>query len=255
MHVPGSEHPLAGEVHAAEIREGAAGADDLCSSPRARGKGVAKRGTDLLAQLPNAPRRDAVGEITFGQPQRTEGQGGEIVEHARGTQCQFQRTATNVHDHGAAGGEVEVREGAAKAQPGFILSVEHADLESGLLPHAREESGSILRVAHRARGDCLDALGAKLLRECRHPRDGFDGALDRAVAEYAGGIDVGAEPGRGLHFIDDGNRAIGRDVGDDLAHRVGADVDGGDARAGCRALLARRRRARAFSLASRCGHG
>jgi hypothetical protein len=31
------------------------------------------------------------------------------------------------------------------------------------------------------------------------------------------------------HFVDDPNAAIRRDVGDDLPHRVRADVDGGDA--------------------------
>ena len=47
--------------------------------------------------------------------------------------------------------------------------------------------------------------------------------------ELARAIEVGAEPRRLLHLVHDGDHAVRRDVGDDLADGVGPDVDRGDA--------------------------
>ena len=47
--------------------------------------------------------------------------------------------------------------------------------------------------------------------------------------QFARGAEARGEARRGFHFIDDLNRSFGRDVGDDLANRVRADIDRGDA--------------------------
>ena len=58
--------------------------------------------------------------------------------------------------------ELEVRERAPEAEQRLLLAGEHAHREPGLLEDAAGEVGAVGGVAHGARGDDLDALGAEL---------------------------------------------------------------------------------------------
>ena len=89
-----------------------------------------------------------------------------------------------------------------------------------------EELRRVAGVAHRARRHGVDALGAELPGERRHAVEAFQGG-GSMCRERAGGGDP-APARRRLHFVHDLDRAFRRDVGDDLADGVGADVDGGD---------------------------
>jgi hypothetical protein len=122
-----------------------------------------------------------------------------------------------------------VRQRAAEAQAGFVLTLQYPKLQTRDLLHAREEQLRVLRVAHRAGGNRLHAIGVELLRERRHALQRVDREVHGLGRERAAGIQPFAEARMRLHLVHDLDAAVSANVGDDLADRIRAHVDGGDA--------------------------
>ena len=131
----------------------------------------------------------------------------------------------------AAGAEVEVRERAAEGEPRLVLAARARGRASPVSWRTRAEE---LRRRSRRRAPrssrpprCASRRAGARASPCvRAPRRAR--CID-CVAELPGAVEAGAEAGRRLHLVDDADRAVGGDVGDDLPDRVGADVDRGDA--------------------------
>ena len=157
------------------------------------------------------------------------GQRDEAVEQSVGAQRELDRAASNVHHDPAADAEIEVRERAAEGEPRFVLATQRADSQPGLGAHAIEKRAAVGGFAHGARGDGLDALGTELLGERRHAGQRLERRLASTRRSAAPVWTMpGAEPRLCLQLIDDADRAVGGDVGDDLSNRVRSDIDCGD---------------------------
>ena len=122
-----------------------------------------------------------------------------------------------------------MRERAAKAEAGFVLSAQDSHLEAGLRLHELEEFVAVGGVAYRARSDDLCALHTELVGERRHPRQRAQRVLDGDFTQFARLIESRAQSRSGLHFVHDADRSGRGDISDRLADRVRADVDRGDA--------------------------
>ena len=197
---------------------------------RARHDALAARERTSLPQLPERLRRRAVAQVALGESKRAEGERRQVVEHAVGGERQLERAAADVHHDRAADAEVEVRERAAEARaalrrrrrgrgPGDPPPAERARRTASAFDASR--TALVATASMRSAPSCRASVAMR--------SSASSGALHRRVAELARSIEVGAEPRRRLHLVDDGDRAVGGDVGDDLANRVRADVDRGDA--------------------------
>ena len=169
------------EVHAGEVGEGAARADELRAAPVAPGKNVFQRAAHVAAQARERLVRGSVAQIALGEPERAERERHEVVEHAVGGERELERASADVHHDRAALAEIEVRERAQIRETRFVRSVDDAQRDAGLLAHARDELVGVRRVAHRARRHGVDAMRAELPRERGHAADGFGGRLHRPV--------------------------------------------------------------------------
>ncbi len=200
-------------------------------APRQSRRGTLARMAPLdgFAELAHAARRDAVLEVFLRQPDRAERQRHETLDDALGAERELGRAAADVQHDRASDAHVEVGDRAAKAETRLFGAVEHAHAQAGHALDFGDERGGVGRVAHGARRDDVDARRAELLGERRHPLDGFDRRADREVGEAAVRGESRRESRRGLHLVDDLNRAVGGNVGDDLTNRIRSDVDRGDA--------------------------
>jgi hypothetical protein len=229
VHVAGGEHAVPRKVDRREVGERPARPDHLRSAPVAACDDLLQASPHFAAQAAQRLRRGPVIEKALREPKRAEGEGDEVIEHAVGGERELERPPADVHHHGAADAEVEVGERAEVREPRLVLPVDDTDRETGLLADARDELLRVPRVAHRARRHGLDPRGTELPGEGGHARDGLGGALHRLGAEETRAFEIGAEPRRLLHLVHDGDRTVRRDVRNDLADGVGADVDRGDA--------------------------
>src|SRR5262245_55358917 len=228
MHRARCENSLTSEVDAGEIREGAAGADELRTAPVANWNLCPHPLGDRATKFAYRLRRDALREVFLGQTNRAEGQGPEPLDHPFGRERNLQRSAPDVDDDGASHPHVEVRDGTAEAETCFFVTIQYADLETGDSRDLGEQARGVARFADRAGRDRVDARCAELLRERRHALDGVERGANGCVCELAGFRETGRESRRRLHFIDNLTRAFRRNVGDDLSNRVRPDIDGGD---------------------------
>src|ERR1700674_1803345 len=117
-----------------------------------------------------------------------------------------------------------MRERAAKAESGFVLSAEDPHLETGLGLHEPEEFVTVGGFTNCARSNDLCALDTKLIGERRHPRQRAQRVLNGDLTQLSSLVEPRAQSRRGLHFIYDADRPGGRDICNRLPDRVRADV-------------------------------
>jgi hypothetical protein len=115
------------------------------------------------------------------------------------------------------------------AQQRFLFAAQDPNLDTGQRLRATREFQAVGRVAHCARRHDFNARGAELARKHHHALQRFQRAVDRCLAQRATSIEAFAKPRHGLHFVEHADLTRLRHVGDDLADRVGADVDRRDA--------------------------
>ena len=232
--------PLPGEEHPGEVGERAAGSYDLGATPVAHGNRLPQLLAHRLAQLLHALGRRPVAQELLGEAHGAERQRHVALDNALGGQRELQRTAADVHDDRATASQVEMGQRAAEGQPGLLLSVEHAHPQSRLLANAAQEDGAVGGAAHGGGGHGFNALAADLLGQRRHSAQRLERQAHRLLAEFARLDQSGLQARCGLHLVDHPDASGGRDVGHDLADRVGADVDGRDALVALGARSARR---------------
>ncbi len=126
-------------------------------------------------------------------------------------------------------------------QPGLFLARDHLDLDAGPLPHGLDELVGVGRLAHRARRDGADDLGAGAPGQLDEVLDRRGARLDRLRRELAGSQGLAPEAHHGLLAEEDFQRPVVLEVGDQQLDAVGPDVDRTERTHGGRIVASRRR--------------
>jgi hypothetical protein len=167
-------------------------------------------------------RRHAVevASVPFGQPDAA-----EVEARPEVVRDQLGRAAADVHDD-RAGRE---RPDAAERHRRLLVAGQQARCEPVGPFDLAQERLAVLGVAYRARRNGEYALGAQLVGFAPEVGERVADARDRDGEEAPARIDSFAEPGDPCPPRDLGHVAV-RDVGDEEAGGVGAEVDRGDPR-------------------------
>ena len=119
---------------------------------------------------------------------------------------ELERATADIHDDGATNSQIEMRERAAEAEAGFVLSAQDSHLEAGLRLHLLEEFVAVGGIAHCARGDDLRALHTELVGERRHPCQRAQRVLNGHFAQLSRLVEPA--PNLGAAFISSTTRIV-----------------------------------------------
>ena len=112
-------------------------------------------------------------------------------------------------------------------EPALLRFVDDLERNAGAATDAIEEHLGVARFAHRAGGDGADVLDAVLVDELAEAEHGGERRVHRLGANHAGGERVAAEQDAAAGFVDDPERLLGSDLGDDQSNRAGPHVEHG----------------------------
>ena len=227
-----SLNPLPGLNHAGEVRERPARADDLRAAPVARGEFMHRARFAVAAERSSRFARGVIPLREYFSVRRIAPNGSEIsrsispsalsasssepppmsITTARPTQDRSEPVRSG-------------KRGAASSSPSRTSTLSPVSLTT-----RASHRPPIGRVAHRARCDDFVRLRAELsasaaILRARCDRVSLASSLSPPVS-----LNSRAESRRGFHLVDDADGAVRRDIGDDLADRIRADVDRRDAR-------------------------
>ena len=181
-------HALPGEIHACEVGERTARADDLRAAPVADRQMRAQRLTDIAAEPAYAaPEGAAAGfdgrsQELLAEADRAEGKGDQPIEQPVGAERELDRATADVHDDPSSDAQVEVCERAAEGEAGLILAAQRAHAEPGLGADPVDKGAAVGGVSDRARGDGFDAARTELTGERGHPAQRRDRGQHRLGA-------------------------------------------------------------------------
>jgi hypothetical protein len=121
----------------------------------------------------------------IGEPEGPERRGHAAADEAAAEFGQFHRRAADVADHPVGAGPAEQH--ALRRQPRLLVAVDDPEAEAGLPLDLLPESGTVLRLPHRCRGDHRQrrgahAFGQKLEALQRREGTGFPFGLSRPVS-------------------------------------------------------------------------
>ena len=132
----------------------------------------------MLAKGAYAARGDLGGEETLGEAHRPKGQGRHALDEAVFGQHQFERATADVHHDRTAGPQLEVRQGAAEAEQGFLLAAQDPHAAAGEGFDLSGEIGAVGGITHGARGHDLDPGGSQLASQRHHALNRRHGRID-----------------------------------------------------------------------------
>ncbi len=222
---------FAGHDHRRQCRERAARAVEHAGDKRQLADAALEHAVDVFAELLELiGRRHAGGVALFGDADRTERRGVDLIDQSARGEDDFGAASADVGHRHLATRDVERPLHAQEREPSFFVRRDHFDVEVELAMDTLAKLGAILGISDGAGGNRRDAGDAVADGDRLEAAKRRNRGVDRGVRKFAGGDHRRRQPSVLALFVEHAVAARGQHLGHDQPHAVRADVDRGDAR-------------------------